>query len=58
MQEGPQSLCPGPQPPAPPSSNLYILKGVLWTQSQLGSSLSSGTSGEPFGPSQSQCPHQ
>ena len=35
MQEGPQSLCPGPQPPAPPSSNLRTFKGALWTQSQL-----------------------
>lgn len=29
MQEGPQSLCPGPQPPAPSKQQLAYLQGGL-----------------------------
>lgn len=50
MQEGPQSLCPGPQPPAPPSSNLRTFKGVLWTQSQLGSFSAQEPQESPLSP--------
>lgn len=55
MQEGPQACvwAPAPSPPA----CLHTFKGLMDTV-PAGLVLSSGTSGEPFKPSQSQCPHQ